>query len=205
MAPSDRRRGGDRRHQNRRASTEPEVATAEAHSWTLLAHPLVVNQLDRLTRAAEQEPREGAGPEGPNTKLLAHLLDLMFDKIPRRPGDPMFRHGGAIAGGNREWFRGKTGNGRYRLFYRYDTSHKVIVYAWVNDDNSLRTYGSSTDAYTVFAKMLEAGNPPRDWNALVSAAGATEARTAMARFQAAHKAKTADEPPRKRGGSRKRR
>lgn len=94
----------------------------------------------------------------------------MFDEIPQDPGAARYRHGGAIPGGRREWFRGKTGNGRYRLFYRYDSTARIIVYAWINDSESLRTYGSTTDAYRVFGDMLEAGNPPADWDTLVAAA-----------------------------------
>jgi toxin YhaV len=45
----------------------------------------------------------------------------------------------------------------------------VIVFAWVNDENSKRTYESSDDAYRVFGKMLESGHPPDDWNQLLSA------------------------------------
>jgi toxin YhaV len=205
VAAADRRHKGDRRRHDRRAFIEPEVTVAEAHGWTLLAHPLLVDQLDRLTKAAELENQEAVGSEGLNTKLLGHLLDLMFEKIPQRPGDPMFRHGGAVGGGNREWFRAKTGNGRYRLFYRYDTRHKVIVYAWVNDEQTLRTYGSSTDAYAVFAKMLEAGNPPRDWSALVQAASEPGARAALARLETARTVKTHPEPLRRKDSGRKRR
>ena len=94
----------------------------------------------------------------------------MFDEIPQDPGAARYRHGGTIPGGHRTWFRGKTGNGRYRLFYRYDSTARIIVYAWINDSESLRTYGSKTDAYRVFADMLEAGNPPSDWNTLLAAA-----------------------------------
>jgi toxin YhaV len=36
----------------------------------------------------------------------------------------------------------------------------------------LRTYRSKTDAYAVFAKMLDEGNPPNTWAELVKAAGA---------------------------------
>ena len=41
-----------------------------------------------------------------------------------------------------------------------------LIFAWVNDENSLRTYGSKTDAYKVFKGMLDDGNPPDDWDAL---------------------------------------
>ncbi len=44
----------------------------------------------------------------------------------------------------------------------------MIVYAWVNDEDTLRTYGSRTDAYAVFARVLETGNPPDDWDALLA-------------------------------------
>ena len=72
---------------------------------------------------------------------------------------------------HKHWFRAKFVNGRYRLFYRYDSQAKVIVYAWVNDASTLRTYGSRTDAYAGFGKMLKQGNPPDDWKALLEAAG----------------------------------
>ena len=43
----------------------------------------------------------------------------------------------------------------------------MIVYAWVNDDNTKRAYESSDDAYSVFRKMLENGHPPDDWKQLL--------------------------------------
>ena len=125
--------------------------------------------MTKLADAAEQEPAPPAAP-GPHRKLLAHVHALMFDEIPQDPGAARNRHGGTIPGGHRTWFRGKTGNGRYRLFYRYDSTARIIVYAWINDSESLRTYGSKTDAYRVFANMLEAGNPPSDWDTLLTAA-----------------------------------
>jgi toxin YhaV len=44
------------------------------------------------------------------------------------------------------------------------------VYAWVNDEDSKRSYDSKTDAYLVFRKMLESGDPPDDWDELLGAA-----------------------------------
>jgi len=46
----------------------------------------------------------------------------------------------------------------------------MIVYAWVNDDDTKRACESSDDAYRVFRKMLESGHPPDDWNRLLSQA-----------------------------------
>lgn len=59
----------------------------------------------------------------------------------------------------------KCGGGRFRLFFRYSTSAKIIVFAWVNDETTLRIYGSKSDAYAVFRKMLDKGNPHDDWAA----------------------------------------
>jgi toxin YhaV len=147
--------------------------------WTILAHPLFLIQVEKLAAAAEAEANRAAGA-GPNTKLLAHLLNLAFERIPADPGHAEFRHGGTLGGDRKNWFRAKTGNGRYRLFFRFQSSARLIVYAWVNDESSLRTYGSRTDAYAVFAKMLDAGNPPDTWDALVAAASG---RTALRRLR----------------------
>src|SRR5689334_1504945 len=75
------------------ASAEPPKAAG----WGLLMHPLLLDQIERLTAAAEQERAKAPDAEpGPNAKLLGHLLDLIFDKIPRRPGDAIYRGGRAL-------------------------------------------------------------------------------------------------------------
>jgi toxin YhaV len=115
----------------------------------------------------------------------------MFVKIPQNPGDPIYRQGKTLGPELKNWFRGKTGNGRYRLFFRYDSSAKLIVYAWVNDEQSLRTYGSVTDAYAVFRRMvLQDGNPPKDWGELMAAAkepGAVKRARGLAGAQASRR------------------
>ena len=167
----DRRKGVGRREKTERmakaaSSALRTSAGVEVAGWTILAHPLFLAQMEKLVVAAESEQSS----QRPNTRLLAHLLDLAFDKVPADPGNPMFRHGGTLGAERKNWFRAKTGNGRYRLFYRFQSSAKIIVYAWVNDEESLRTYGSKTDAYATFARMLDGGNPPNDWDSLIGAA-----------------------------------
>lgn len=159
----------------------------KVNGWFLLAHPLFLDQLERLTTTAEKEAA-GNGGERPATKLLAHVLDLVFEKIPQNPGNPAYRHGGTLGGGNREWFRAKTGNGRFRLFFRFSSTSQVIIYAWLNDEHSLRTYGSKSDAHAVFASMLEEGNPPTGWPALYAAASETEAAARLRRAAAQRRA-----------------
>jgi toxin YhaV len=155
--------------------------------WTILAHPLFLDQIEGLFAVVEREQatKPNAPPSG-NAKLLGHLLDLALVKIPQDPGNAAYRHGGSLPN-RRHWFRGKTGGGRYRLFYRYDSRARIIIYGWVNDENSLRTYGSRTDAYAVFAKMLDSGNPPDTWHDLMEAAGDTAALRRLVKHNLAFK------------------
>jgi toxin YhaV len=92
----------------------------------------------------------------------------MFEAIPVDPTRPEYRQGGTLGANRKHWFRAKFGGGRFRLFFRYSTSAKIIIFAWVNDAQTLRTYGSKSDAYAVFKAMLDRGNPPEDWAALIA-------------------------------------
>ena len=59
---------------------------------------------------------------------------------------------------------------RFRLFFRSDTRARVVVYAWVNDRDTLRKAGAASDPYAMFARMRAQGNPPDDWDAFLKAA-----------------------------------
>ena len=43
---------------------------------------------------------------------------------------------------------------------------KAIIYAWVNDEATLRKAGSRTDPYVIFNRRLRDGDPPDDWDDL---------------------------------------
>lgn len=148
------------------------------NDWQLFAHPLFLDQIEKLTGAVERARTKG--PRGwrksANTKLLAALRQLVFETIPQDPTRPEYRQGGTLGGGRKHWFRAKFGGGRFRLFFRYSTSARIIIFAWVNDENTLRTYGARSDAYAVFRKMLDRGNPPDSWDALMAAADDSDAR-----------------------------
>lgn len=46
----------------------------------------------------------------------------------------------------------------------------MIVYAWINDEDTKRAFDPSDDAYRGFRKMLESGHPPDDWDQLLAEA-----------------------------------
>lgn len=142
------------------------------NGWTVRAHPLLLDQLEKLTASVAEAARKDPGGyrQSANAKLLAALLSLMFDKVPQDPTATSYVQGRTLGADRRHWFRAKFGAGRFRLFFRYSTRARVIIFAWVNDENTLRTYGSKTDAYAVFKDMLNGGNPPDDWETLLKAA-----------------------------------
>ncbi len=142
-----------------------------AHGWTLFAHPLFLEQLETLTREVEQLKEKD--PEGYTkknaTKRLAAIHRLVFELIPEDPARVEYRQGRTLGGAHKHWFRAKFFQ-QYRLFFRFHTASRIIVYAWVNDTNTKRAYASQADAYRVFRQMLESGNPPNDWDELLACA-----------------------------------
>jgi toxin YhaV len=95
----------------------------------------------------------------------------MLETVPSDPNRDEYRQGNTMGTEFRHWRRAKMGR-RFRLFFRFDSKSRVIIFAWVNDENTLRTSGSKNDPYVVFQKMLERGHPPDDWAALQNASAA---------------------------------
>jgi toxin YhaV len=157
------------------------------NGWQIFAHPLFLDQIEKLTAAVERaRAKDPAGYQGTaNAKLLAALRKLIWETIPADPARPEYRQGGTLGAARKHWFRAKFGGQRFRLFFRYNAAAKIIIFAWVNDSDTLRTYGSKSDAYAVFRSMLDKGNPPDDWDALESAAKTREAKERLAGLQEA--------------------
>lgn len=149
------------------------------NDWAIFAHPLFLDQLETLIQQVEdfkQEDPDGFTKKNA-AKRLAAIAKLAFDIIPQNPTRPEYRQGNTLGEGHKHWFRARFFE-QYRLFFRYHAQSKVIVYAWVNDEETKRAYESSNDAYRIFRKMLERGHPPDDWDRLLS-----EARTESGRIR----------------------
>jgi len=141
------------------------------NGWTLYAHPLFKEQYLYLKLQVESlREKDPKGYVRKNaTKRLAAIQRLTFELIPHDPTSAEFRQGSALGDDNKHWFRAKFFQ-QYRLFFRYHFEAKIIVYAWVNDENNKRAYGSKTDAYQVFERMLKTDHPPETWDELLDAA-----------------------------------
>ncbi|MBV9157180.1 MAG: type II toxin-antitoxin system YhaV family toxin [Acidobacteriaceae bacterium] len=143
----------------------------KSQGWRLFVHPLFEAQLEKLTTRVEKLAAKN--PRGylsdPAAKMLATIHHYVREVIPRDPNSPEFRQGNTLGPGNRHWFRAKF-HRRYRLFFRFSTQEKVIIYVWINDEGTLRKAGSKTDPYAVFKAMIEKGEPPNSFAELLQAA-----------------------------------
>ncbi|BAY35789.1 hypothetical protein NIES2111_01050 [Nostoc sp. NIES-2111] len=154
------------------------------NGWNIFAHPLFLNQFEELLTQVEnlrqKNPQDYKKKNA--TKRLAAIAKLAFDVISQDPTRSEYRQGDTLGDDYKHWFRAKFFQ-QYRIFFRYHQESKIIVFAWVNDENSKRAYDSKTDAYLVFQKMLESGHPPDNWNDLIA-----EAKGAVNRLEKVAKA-----------------
>ena len=148
---------------------EPLLA-ARRNGWYLVCHPAFRDPLLELQARVARLEQEGLDWENsPWTKLLRRIVTIILEEIPADPGSPKYEQGNTLGADARGWRRAKFLRNRMRLFFRFDTKSRVIVYAWVNDEETLRKAGASTDPYAVFRAMLVKGDPPSGWENLLDA------------------------------------
>lgn len=141
------------------------------NGWLIFAHPIFLEQLAQLTQQVDvlKQKYPSDYRKKNASKRLAAIAKLVLEVIPQDPTRVEYRQGSSLGEEHKHWFRAKFLQ-QYRLFFRYHAVSKVIVYAWVNDEDTKRAYESSDDAYRVFRKMLENGRPPDDWLQLLAEA-----------------------------------
>lgn len=152
----------------------------EKHEWVIYFHPFfseiysdirqkVINLKDDLN---ENKISEDEFQKNYDVKIFKALVKIIYEIVPNNPGDKIFEQGKTLGDIGKGWRRVK-GNGlpdRYRLFFRFNTERKIIIFTWMNGRENLRQKGARTDCYTVFQKMLESGKPPSDTSELLSEA-----------------------------------
>jgi len=141
--------------------------------WNLFQFRPFAQRLQALTQEVSRLAQ--ADPIGykrhPQTKLLASVYQSMTVTVPANPADPVFRLGHTLGKSHGNWRRVKKGlPQRYRLFFMFASNPlAVVIYAWLNDEHTLRKEGSRTDVYEVFKRMLERGDVPSNINELIQA------------------------------------
>ncbi len=132
--------------------------------WNLFKFRPFAQRLKALTQDVASLAQ--SDPEGykqhPKTKLLASVYRSISETVPANPADMVFQLGHTLGRQNGNWRRVKKGlPQRYRLFFMFaSTPLQVIIYAWLNDEDTLRKEGSRTDVYEVFKRMLGRGEVP---------------------------------------------
>lgn len=123
------------------------------NEWNIFAHPLFLNQFEELLTQVEhlrqKYPQEYKKKNA--TKRLSAIAKLAFDVIPQDPTRSDYRQGNTLVDDYKHWFRAKFFQ-QYRLFFRYHQESKIIVFAWVNDENSKRSYESNTSGLSSFSE-----------------------------------------------------
>jgi len=130
----------------------------QRYGWQLLFHECLIIQLQGLenavSRARANDPEQFE--TNANVKLFNALSGLIFETIPANPNQQRYRQGNTMGPAYRHWRRAKIGR-RFRLFFRFDSRSKIIIYAWVNDAHTLRASRFSEDAFIRASARLTIG------------------------------------------------
>lgn len=149
------------------------MESLEINGWKIYFHGCFTEQLLKLRQ--EVNALKASNPHDYLNKRPTKLLAAIMQVIECVASDPLgaqFRLGNTLGPENKHWFRANFLQ-QYRLFFRCSDKHKTIVIAWVNDEKTKRAYDSKTDAYKVFESMLNAVEPPDNWDTLLCAATKT--------------------------------
>ena len=139
-----------------------------AKGWTLYWHPAFKEQFEKLHLAVRAIKKDRPAELATNGKarLLKRVLEIILEEVPEDPNHQSYQQGNTLGEAHRNWRRAMFLQ-RFRLFFRFSTSAKIIIYSWVNDKRTLRQAGAKTDVYEVFEKQLRKNDPPNDWDDLL--------------------------------------
>ena len=104
----------------------------------------------------------------PKTKLLASVQKAIKDDVPADPFHKKFMLSKTLKKKYKEWRRVKQGlPPRYRMFFRFYSIPREIIFVWINSEGYIRKSGDKHDVYVVFKKMLDRGEVPQDYKELM--------------------------------------
>ena len=116
----------------------------EKSSWRIFFQPASEKQFSSLTAKVEllKNKYPDSYQKKKSTKILAAIRQIIIT-LSIDPTQPIFRQGKTLGDQYLNWHRLKFFQ-QYRLFFRYQTSAKIVVIGWVNGDSTLRAYESKT-------------------------------------------------------------
>lgn len=148
----------------------------QINNWDIFYFRLFSDRLNQLEQDVSR--LASADPQGykthPKTKLLKAVYDSIRLDVPTDPSHKKFRLGKTLQQFT-DWRRVKRGlPPRYRLFFKFTSTQSLIIYAWLNDESTLRKDGDKNDVYEVFKRLLRRGEVPDSLTALLQQSNPAE-------------------------------
>ncbi|PPU15563.1 hypothetical protein XacyCFBP2565_06990 [Xanthomonas arboricola pv. corylina] len=150
----------------------------EINGWALYSFDLFADRLSGLLEEAKRV--RAADPDGyrshPVVKLVVCVNKAIRQVVPSNPMHNDFLQGNTLGKDLRHWRRVKKQlPERYRLFFQFrSNAPQTVIYAWLNDEFTLRKECAKSDCYTVFKAMVENGTVPNSYESLRSASKALQ-------------------------------
>jgi len=91
-------------------------------------------------------------------KLAKRVYTATLETIPQNPNDPDYY----LKGDLKKYRRYKRGLDRYRLFFAFSTTPRIILYLYLNDRTTLRKEGDKHDPYEMFRGFVRQGRVSHD-------------------------------------------
>ncbi len=110
-----------------------------------------VKALSRKLKPEELQQHE-------TVKLAHRVYKATLDIIPENPDPPSYR----LTADLKQYRRYKQGLGRYRLFFAFSNTPKIILYLYLNDRTTLRKAGDRNDPYERFKTFVRRGSVSHD-------------------------------------------
>ncbi|MFC1895271.1 type II toxin-antitoxin system YhaV family toxin [Thermodesulfobacteriota bacterium] len=140
------------------------------NGWEILLFATFHEQYERLvSRVASLRAKDPSGYRShPQAKLLAKVQRVIREDVPQDPQDKKFFVGRALGSEYANWRRVKNIlPPRFRMFFRFSSSSREIIFVWMNDEHTLRKEGGKSDVYAEFRKLIKSGKIPNDYAALI--------------------------------------
>lgn len=131
------------------------------NSYVLKTHEIFFQRTVELNNEVKALRRKLSGEklkQHETVKLANRVYKATLETIPENPDHPAYR----LKGDLKKYRRYKQGLGRYRLFFAFSNTPKLILYLYLNDRASLRKEGDKNDPYERFRNFVRQGRVSHD-------------------------------------------
>lgn len=125
------------------------------NGWLVLYHPVFRKRYVALrdqVRLLKHRLSPAKYAQHPRVKLFAAVRYLVNEKVPSDPNASEYRLRDELSKHRRA--KGQGLPPRYRLFWVFSETHRVIIFTYMNDEETLRKEGAKSDPYEVYKKLI---------------------------------------------------